>query len=110
MESIAIIFSFLNYGTKICFISQLHKCRKKLVVNFPRVLIKNCLCGRLVANAVNQFDEVWMGKFCEKCGRKGFCGDLQWWYAYEYTSLEEAYSIRLTKLISDVLHAMKTQE
>jgi len=29
----------------------------------------------LVASAVNQFDEVWMGKFCRKCGRKAYCGD-----------------------------------
>jgi len=29
----------------------------------------------LVENAINQFDEVWMGKFCGKCGRKDFCGD-----------------------------------
>jgi len=29
----------------------------------------------LVENAINQFDEVWMGKFCDKCGRKAFCGD-----------------------------------
>jgi phosphatidylserine/phosphatidylglycerophosphate/cardiolipin synthase-like enzyme len=29
----------------------------------------------LVKNAVNQFDEVWMGNFCEKCKRKNFCGD-----------------------------------
>jgi phosphatidylserine/phosphatidylglycerophosphate/cardiolipin synthase-like enzyme len=29
----------------------------------------------LVASAVNQFDEVWMGKFCGKCGRKAYCGD-----------------------------------
>jgi len=29
----------------------------------------------LVKSAINQFDDVWMGKFCGKCGRKGFCGD-----------------------------------
>jgi phosphatidylserine/phosphatidylglycerophosphate/cardiolipin synthase-like enzyme len=29
----------------------------------------------LVKNAINQFDEVWMGKFCSKCKRKDFCGD-----------------------------------
>ena len=29
----------------------------------------------LVESAINQFDEVWMGKFCGKCGRKDFCGD-----------------------------------
>jgi len=29
----------------------------------------------LVENAINQFDEVWMGKFCSKCGRKVYCGD-----------------------------------
>jgi phosphatidylserine/phosphatidylglycerophosphate/cardiolipin synthase-like enzyme len=29
----------------------------------------------LVESAVNQFDKVWMGKFCGKCGRKAYCGD-----------------------------------
>ena len=29
----------------------------------------------LVDGAINQFDEVWMGKHCEKCARKAFCGD-----------------------------------
>ncbi|MDR2972025.1 MAG: phospholipase D-like domain-containing protein [Bacteroidales bacterium] len=29
----------------------------------------------LVESAVNQFDEVWMGKFCSKCRRKAYCGD-----------------------------------
>ena len=29
----------------------------------------------LVESAINQFDEVWIGKFCTKCGRKRFCGD-----------------------------------
>ena len=29
----------------------------------------------LVESAVNQFDEVWIGKFCSKCGRKAYCGD-----------------------------------
>jgi phosphatidylserine/phosphatidylglycerophosphate/cardiolipin synthase-like enzyme len=29
----------------------------------------------LVESAINQFDDVWMGKFCGKCRRKGFCGD-----------------------------------
>ena len=29
----------------------------------------------LVESAVNKFDEVWMGKFCGKCGRKAYCGD-----------------------------------
>lgn len=29
----------------------------------------------LVESAINQFDEVWMGKFCDKCGRKAYCGD-----------------------------------
>lgn len=29
----------------------------------------------LVESAINQFDEVWMGKFCGKCRRKAFCGD-----------------------------------
>ena len=29
----------------------------------------------LVESAMNQFDEVWIGKFCSKCGRKAYCGD-----------------------------------
>lgn len=29
----------------------------------------------LVKAAINQFDEVWCGKFCEKCGRRNFCND-----------------------------------
>jgi len=24
---------------------------------------------------MNRFDEVWMGSFCKKCGRRDFCGD-----------------------------------
>ncbi|MBM6674368.1 phospholipase D-like domain-containing protein [Marseilla massiliensis] len=29
----------------------------------------------LVEAAINQFDEVWRGKFCEKCGRRNYCND-----------------------------------
>lgn len=29
----------------------------------------------LVEAAINQFDEVWIGVFCDKCNRKAFCGD-----------------------------------
>ncbi|MCD7971990.1 MAG: phospholipase D-like domain-containing protein [Candidatus Azobacteroides sp.] len=29
----------------------------------------------LVENAVNQFDDIWIGKFCTTCKRKQFCGD-----------------------------------
>ena len=29
----------------------------------------------LVEEACSQFDAVWMGSFCGKCGRKAFCGD-----------------------------------
>lgn len=29
----------------------------------------------LVEAAINQFDTVWMGTYCKKCGRKQFCGD-----------------------------------
>jgi phosphatidylserine/phosphatidylglycerophosphate/cardiolipin synthase-like enzyme len=29
----------------------------------------------LVESSINQFDEVWMGKFCIKCRRKTYCGD-----------------------------------
>lgn len=31
---------------------------------------------KLVDNAVEQFDEVWMGRYCKGCGRKRFCGDI----------------------------------
>ena len=29
----------------------------------------------IIQSVMNQFDEVWMGKFCKKCKRKEFCGD-----------------------------------
>lgn len=29
----------------------------------------------LVEAAMNQFDDVWIGKMCKKCKRKEFCGD-----------------------------------
>lgn len=29
----------------------------------------------IVGSAINQFDRVWMGSHCEKCGRREFCGD-----------------------------------
>jgi phosphatidylserine/phosphatidylglycerophosphate/cardiolipin synthase-like enzyme len=30
----------------------------------------------IIINAImNQFDEVWMGKYCKSCRRKEFCGD-----------------------------------
>ena len=29
----------------------------------------------IVENAIQQFDDVWMGKHCKTCRRKGFCGD-----------------------------------
>jgi phosphatidylserine/phosphatidylglycerophosphate/cardiolipin synthase-like enzyme len=29
----------------------------------------------LVESAMNQFDDVWIGRFCGKCKRKAFCGD-----------------------------------
>ena len=29
----------------------------------------------IVESAINQFDSVWMGTHCEKCGRREFCGD-----------------------------------
>ena len=28
-----------------------------------------------VEAAINQFDEVWRGKFCEKCDRRNYCND-----------------------------------
>lgn len=30
---------------------------------------------QLVESAINQFDTLWMGSHCAKCGRKEFCGD-----------------------------------
>ncbi len=30
---------------------------------------------QLVEAAINQFDTLWMGTHCSKCGRKEFCGD-----------------------------------
>lgn len=30
---------------------------------------------KLVEQAMNQFDEVWIGKHCKTCKRKDFCGD-----------------------------------
>ena len=29
----------------------------------------------LVRAAIEQFDTIWMGAFCKKCGREDFCGD-----------------------------------
>ena len=29
----------------------------------------------LIESIMNQFDEVWMGKFCKSCGKKEFCPD-----------------------------------
>lgn len=29
----------------------------------------------LVEKAIDQFDSVWMGRYCKSCGRKSFCGD-----------------------------------
>ena len=29
----------------------------------------------LVESIMKQFDEVWMGKFCQKCQRREYCGD-----------------------------------
>jgi len=30
----------------------------------------------LVESSINQFDAVWIGLFCKKCGRKAYCGDM----------------------------------
>ncbi len=30
---------------------------------------------QIVEQAMNQFDEVWMGKHCKTCKRKDFCSD-----------------------------------
>ena len=29
----------------------------------------------IVEQAINQYDKVWMGSHCEKCGRREYCGD-----------------------------------
>lgn len=29
----------------------------------------------IVEQAMNQFDDVWMGKFCKRCKRRAFCID-----------------------------------
>jgi hypothetical protein len=29
----------------------------------------------IVGQVMNQFDEVWMGKYCKSCKRKDYCGD-----------------------------------
>jgi phosphatidylserine/phosphatidylglycerophosphate/cardiolipin synthase-like enzyme len=29
----------------------------------------------IVGAIMNQFDEVWLGKYCRDCGRKDFCSD-----------------------------------
>jgi phosphatidylserine/phosphatidylglycerophosphate/cardiolipin synthase-like enzyme len=31
--------------------------------------------ARIVDDIMKQFDEVWMGKFCKSCKRRGYCGD-----------------------------------
>lgn len=30
---------------------------------------------KIVEHAITQFDEVWIGKYCKGCGRKGVCND-----------------------------------
>lgn len=30
---------------------------------------------KVIESIMNQFDEVWMGKFCKACKRRAFCGD-----------------------------------
>jgi phosphatidylserine/phosphatidylglycerophosphate/cardiolipin synthase-like enzyme len=41
--------------------------------NFESGFVTN---DRLLVDAImNQFDEVWMGKFCKSCKRKSFCSD-----------------------------------
>lgn len=41
--------------------------------NFEAGIITND--PQLVEAAINQFDTLWMGSHCAKCGRKEFCGD-----------------------------------
>jgi hypothetical protein len=31
--------------------------------------------SELLDAAIGQFDNVWMGKFCKECGRRGYCAD-----------------------------------
>ena len=30
----------------------------------------------MVEAVIEQFDNVWMGKFCKECGRRDYCADL----------------------------------
>jgi phosphatidylserine/phosphatidylglycerophosphate/cardiolipin synthase-like enzyme len=30
---------------------------------------------KIIEDIMNQFDQVWMGKFCKSCKRRDFCGD-----------------------------------
>lgn len=30
----------------------------------------------IVESCIDQFDSVWIGKFCKKCDRKAYCGDM----------------------------------
>lgn len=41
--------------------------------NFEAGIFTNA--PEIVESAINQFDRVWMGSHCEKCGRREFCGD-----------------------------------
>jgi len=41
--------------------------------NFESGIITTNL--EFIENIMNQFDEVWMGKYCSKCKRKEFCND-----------------------------------
>jgi CRISPR/Cas system-associated exonuclease Cas4 (RecB family) len=41
----------------------------------PRVHFKHIIIDGVVEAIMNQFDEVWMGKYCKDCGRKDFCSD-----------------------------------
>lgn len=47
--------------------------KSKKTRNFEAGIFTNSLA--LVEDAIKQFDEVWMGKYCRDCGRKQFCGD-----------------------------------
>ncbi len=41
--------------------------------NFEAGILTND--SQLVESAIEQFDEVWRGQFCTKCGRKDYCKD-----------------------------------
>lgn len=47
--------------------------KSELRRNFEAGILTND--PNIVEAAINQFDGVWMGSHCKKCGRKEYCGD-----------------------------------